>query len=176
MGRKNSVWIPCPQFNATATSKTAAAKHLATLHAKRSEVLGAVALCESDDDHLAQVDVQVQEATAEAHRAARNIEMAREASAGGPLALVKNGDRITLDVTRRSLHLPVNDEELAQRRGARTAAKLALDSGYWKLYVDQMVQADEGVDLDFLRGKRGAFIPRDSHRRFHRQWLRSAIA
>ena len=126
-------------------------------------MLGAVALCDSYDDVLAQVDVQVQAATAEAHRAARNIEIAREAAAGGPLALVKNGDRITLDVARPSLHLSVSDEELAQRRGAWTAAKLPLDSGYWKLYVDHMTQADEGVDLDFLRSKRGAFVQRDNH-------------
>ena len=126
-------------------------------------MLGAVALCDSYDDVLAQVDVQVQAATAEAHRAARNIEIAREAAAGGPLALVKNGDRITLDVARRSLHLPVSDEELAQRRGAWTAAKLPLDSGYWRLYVDHMSRADEGVDLDFLRSKRGAFVQRDNH-------------
>ena len=126
-------------------------------------MLGAVALCDSYDDVLAQVDVQVQAATAEAHRAARNIEIAREAAAGGPLALVKNGDRITLDVARPSLHLSVSDEELAQRRGAWTAAKLPLDSGYWRLYVDHMSRADEGVDLDFLRSKRGAFVQRDNH-------------
>jgi len=38
-----------------------------------------------------------------------------------------------------------------------------LDSGYWKLYIDHVLQADEGVDLDFLKGKRGAFVPRDNH-------------
>jgi L-arabonate dehydrase len=38
-----------------------------------------------------------------------------------------------------------------------------LDSGYWKLYIDHVTQADEGADLDFLRGKRGSFVPKDNH-------------
>ena len=41
--------------------------------------------------------------------------------------------------------------------------KPPMDSGYWKLYVDHVLQADEGADLDFLKGKRGAFVPRDNH-------------
>ena len=120
-------------------------------------------LATSSDFGVASTSTRLGAATAEAHRAARNIEIAREAAAGGPLALVKNGDRITLDVARPSLHLSVSDEELAQRRGAWTAAKLPLDSGYWRLYVDHMSRADEGVDLDFLRSKRGAFVQRDNH-------------
>jgi dihydroxy-acid dehydratase len=91
------------------------------------------------------------------------LHTAPEAAAGGPLALVKNGDLITLDVAGRKLHLHVSDEELAKRRAAWTAPKPALDSGYWKLYIDHVLQADEGADLDFLRGKRGAFVPRDNH-------------
>jgi len=76
---------------------------------------------------------------------------------------LQNGDLITLDVAGRSLHLHVSDEELATRRALWTAPKPALDSGYWKLYIDHVTQADEGADLDFLRGKRGAFVPRDNH-------------
>jgi dihydroxy-acid dehydratase len=91
------------------------------------------------------------------------LHTAPEAAAGGPLALVKNGDLITLDVAGRRLHLHVSDEELAQRRAAWSPPKPALDSGYWKLYIDHVTQADEGADLDFLRGKRGAFVPRDNH-------------
>jgi len=91
------------------------------------------------------------------------LHAAPEAAAGGPLALVKNGDLITLDVAARKLHLHVGDEELAQRRAKWTPPKPALDSGYWKLYIDHVTQADEGADLDFLRGKRGAFVPRDNH-------------
>jgi L-arabonate dehydrase len=91
------------------------------------------------------------------------LHTAPEAAAGGPLALVHNGDLITLDVAARRLHLHVSDEELARRRAAWQAPKPALDSGYWKLYIDHVTQADEGADLDFLRGKRGSFVPRDNH-------------
>jgi dihydroxy-acid dehydratase len=91
------------------------------------------------------------------------LHTAPEAAAGGPLALVHNGDLITLDVAGRTLHLHVSDEELAKRRATWSAPKPALDSGYWKLYIDHVLQADEGADLDFLRGKRGAFVPRDNH-------------
>jgi len=86
-----------------------------------------------------------------------------EAAAGGPLALVQNGDLITLDVPSRKLHLHVDDAELERRRAAWTPPVPRLSSGYWKLYIDHVLQADEGADLDFLRGKRGAFVPKDNH-------------
>ena len=86
-----------------------------------------------------------------------------EAAAGGPLALVKSGDMIELDVPRRRLHLHVSDDELARRRADWRAPEPPLSSGYWKLYVDHVLQADEGADLDFLVGRRGAFVPRDNH-------------
>jgi dihydroxy-acid dehydratase len=86
-----------------------------------------------------------------------------EAAAGGPLALVKNGDLITLDVPKRSLHLHVDDADLAARRAGWTAPAPAMESGYWKLYIDHVLQADEGADLDFLRGHRGAAVPKDNH-------------
>jgi L-arabonate dehydrase len=91
------------------------------------------------------------------------LHTAPEAAAGGPLALVKNGDLITLDVPARKLHLHVDDAELATRRAAWTAPTPPLTSGYWKLYVDHVLQADEGADLDFLVGQRGAFVPKDNH-------------
>ena len=91
------------------------------------------------------------------------LHTAPEAAAGGPLALVQNGDLIELDVPKRKLHLHVSDAELAARRAKWVAPTAPLESGYWKLYVDTVLQADEGVDLDFLRGKRGAFVPRDNH-------------
>jgi len=91
------------------------------------------------------------------------LHTAPEAAAGGPLALVRNGDIIELDVPKRRLHLEVSDEELAKRRATWKAPEPRLSSGYWKLYVDHVLQADEGVDLDFLVGKRGAFVPRDNH-------------
>jgi dihydroxy-acid dehydratase len=91
------------------------------------------------------------------------LHTAPEAAAGGPLAVVQNGDIIELDVPRRRLHLEISDEELARRLAAWQAPKPPLSSGYWKLYVDHVLQADEGADLDFLVGKRGAFVPRDNH-------------
>jgi L-arabonate dehydrase len=86
-----------------------------------------------------------------------------EAAAGGTLALVENGDVIELDVEARRLHLEVPDEELAQRRAAWSAPEPAMESGYQRLYIDHVMQASEGADLDFLRGSRGAGIPRESH-------------
>ncbi|MEN9586564.1 MAG: hypothetical protein RIT15_139, partial [Pseudomonadota bacterium] len=91
------------------------------------------------------------------------LHTAPEAAAGGALAIVQNGDLITLDVAGRSLHLHVSDEEIARRLQAWKPPEPKLTSGYWKLYTDTVLQADEGVDLDFLRGKRGAFVPRDNH-------------
>ncbi len=91
------------------------------------------------------------------------LHTAPEAAAGGPLALVQNGDLIELDVPQRLIQLHVSDQELARRRAAWVAPEPKLQSGYWKLYTDHVLQADEGVDLDFLVGKRGAFVPRDNH-------------
>ncbi|MDO8719410.1 MAG: IlvD/Edd family dehydratase [Polaromonas sp.] len=86
-----------------------------------------------------------------------------EAAAGGPLAVVQNGDMIELNVPERRLQLLISDEELARRLANWKAPEPPLSSGYWKLYVDHVLQADEGVDLDFLVGKRGAFVPKDNH-------------
>jgi L-arabonate dehydrase len=91
------------------------------------------------------------------------LHTAPEAAAGGPLALVKNGDVVELDVPKRRLHLHVSDEELARRRAEWKPPTPKLTSGYWKLYIDHVLQADEGADLDFLVGQRGAFVPKDNH-------------
>ena len=91
------------------------------------------------------------------------LHAAPEAAAGGNLALVQNGDLIELDVPQRKLHLHVSDEELARRRALWKAPAPAMASGYWKLYIDHVLQADEGADLDFLVGQRGSFVPRDNH-------------
>ncbi|OGB33876.1 MAG: dihydroxy-acid dehydratase [Burkholderiales bacterium RIFCSPLOWO2_12_FULL_61_40] len=85
-----------------------------------------------------------------------------EAAAGGPLALVRNGDMIELNVPERKLHLEVSDEELAVRRAAWESPEKPA-RGYYKLYVDHVQQAHLGADLDFLVGKSGAAIPRHSH-------------
>jgi dihydroxyacid dehydratase/phosphogluconate dehydratase len=86
-----------------------------------------------------------------------------EAAAGGPLALVENGDMIELDVAAGRLHLEVAAEALARRKEAWRPPAPAMASGYQKLYIDHVLQASEGADLDFLRGCRGAAIPRESH-------------
>jgi dihydroxy-acid dehydratase len=76
---------------------------------------------------------------------------------------VHNGDMITLDVPGRRLHLHVDDAELERRRAQWQAPPPAMTSGYWKLYIDHVLQADEGADLDFLVGQRGASGPKDNH-------------
>jgi L-arabonate dehydrase len=90
------------------------------------------------------------------------LHVSPEAAAGGPLALVQTGDMIELDVEARRLHLEVSDEELERRRALWTKPASPL-RGYVKLYVDHVLQADQGADLDFLVGSSGAPVPRDSH-------------
>jgi L-arabonate dehydrase len=89
--------------------------------------------------------------------------VAPEAAAGGPLAFVKTGDEIELDVPARKLELRVDERELARRRAKWQAPPPPLERGYWKLYFEHVLQADEGADLDFLVGKSGDFVPRNSH-------------
>ena len=91
------------------------------------------------------------------------LHTAPEAAAGGPLAVVRNGDMIELNVPERKLHLHISDDELARRLAQWTAPAPPMTSGYWKLYIDHVLQADEGVDLDFLVGQRGSAVPRDNH-------------
>jgi L-arabonate dehydrase len=91
------------------------------------------------------------------------LHTAPEAAAGGPLAVVQNGDMIELNVKERRIQLLISDEELQARLAQWQAPPPALSSGYWKLYIDHVNQADEGCDLDFLRGKRGSFVPKDNH-------------
>jgi L-arabonate dehydrase len=92
------------------------------------------------------------------------LHVAPEAAIGGTLALVENGDFIELDVANRRLHLDVEPAELARRRAAwQPPITPHTERGYAKLYVEHVIQADRGVDLDFLTGSSGAFIPRDSH-------------
>ena len=86
-----------------------------------------------------------------------------EAAVGGPLALVRTGDTIELDVAKRKLVLHVSDEELAARRAKWKAPKPHTDRGWVKLYCDTVQQADKGVDLDFLVGSSGAGVGRPSH-------------
>lgn len=90
------------------------------------------------------------------------LHVAPEAAVGGPLALVQTGDMIELDVPKRRLHLEVSDEELARRKGAWKVPEPPA-RGWYRLFHDHVLQADQGVDLDFLVGKSGAAVPRDNH-------------
>ncbi|NNM63524.1 MAG: dihydroxy-acid dehydratase [Burkholderiales bacterium] len=90
------------------------------------------------------------------------LHVAPEAAAGGPLALVQEGDMIELDVERRHLQLLVDAAELERRRAAWSAPAIPA-SGYARLYVEHVQQANLGADLDFLVGCRGDAVPRESH-------------
>ena len=90
------------------------------------------------------------------------LHCAPEAAVGGPLAFVKNGDLISLDVSNRSLSMQVSDEELTRRRASSLPLAAPATRGYVKLYVDHVMQANDGADLDFLVGGSGAAVPRDN--------------
>ncbi len=91
------------------------------------------------------------------------LHAAPEAAAGGTLGLVRDGDMVELNVAKRTLHLHVSAAELARRRKLWKAPAPPMQRGYYKLYVDHVLQANEGADLDFLVGKGGARVPKDNH-------------
>jgi dihydroxy-acid dehydratase len=78
-----------------------------------------------------------------------------EAAVGGPLALVRDGDLIELDVPNRTLNVLLSEQELARRRAAWQPPPPRFTRGYGKLYIDHVLQADEGCDFDFCRGGGG---------------------
>jgi dihydroxy-acid dehydratase len=90
------------------------------------------------------------------------LHVSPESAAGGNLALVQDGDYISLDVPNRRLTLEVSEEELARRR-ANWQPPAFESRGYVQLYQQHVTQANEGADLDFLRGKSGSRVTRDSH-------------
>ena len=93
------------------------------------------------------------------------LHVAPEAAAGGPLALVRTGDVIVLDVEARRIDVEVPPDELAARvpNEATLAAFAAPTRGWERLYVDHVLQADTGADLDFLVGSSGSEVTRESH-------------
>ena len=93
------------------------------------------------------------------------LHVAPEAEAGGPLALVKTGDEIAFDGPNRTLDLLVSDLELSARRQAWEAARKPSEykRGWYRLYIDTVLQADQGADLDFLVGKSSSEVTRESH-------------
>lgn len=91
------------------------------------------------------------------------LHTAPEAAAGGPLAIVRNGDMIELDVAARRIHLDISDEELTERLASWTPNHELPESGYAKLFHDHVEGADTGADFDFLKGCRGSAVGKDSH-------------
>ncbi|MBU2285998.1 MAG: dihydroxy-acid dehydratase, partial [Gammaproteobacteria bacterium] len=104
------------------------------------------------------------------------LHVAPEAAAGGPLAAVRDGDWIELDCAGGRLHLDIADDELARRLADLQSSAGVPDpatgkpvrapvrkGGYEGLYIEHVLQADEGCDFDFLVGCRGAAVPRHSH-------------
>jgi dihydroxyacid dehydratase/phosphogluconate dehydratase len=86
-----------------------------------------------------------------------------EAAVGGNLAVVHNNDVIALDVEARSIQVEVSQAELDQRLKSWQPPALTMKGGYQQLYVERVMQANTGADLDFLVGCRGDEIPRESH-------------
>ena len=91
------------------------------------------------------------------------LHVSPESNAGGPLAIVKTGDRIRLDAMKGELNLMISDEEFATRMAAWQAPSQKWTRGYYKLYQDTVLQADKGADLDFLVGGSGSEVLRESH-------------
>jgi dihydroxy-acid dehydratase len=91
------------------------------------------------------------------------LHVSPEAATGGTLALVHNGDIITLDAHNRSLQLEVSDEELAKRKAAWKPTEKMHPRGYVNLYQTHVEQAHLGADMDFLKGSSGSEVTRDSH-------------
>jgi dihydroxy-acid dehydratase len=91
------------------------------------------------------------------------LHVSPESAIGGVLALVQNGDMIELNVPERKLQLLVSEEELADRKAAWKAPAPASSRGYVHLYINHVLGADKGADLDFLQGSSGSEVTRDSH-------------
>ena len=91
------------------------------------------------------------------------LHVAPEAALGGVFALVQDGDLVELDVPKRKLWLHVGAEELAKRQALWQAPPRPMERGYYKLYLDEVQQANLGADFGFLVGKSGAAVPRDNH-------------
>jgi L-arabonate dehydrase len=91
------------------------------------------------------------------------LHVSPEAAAGGTLALVQNGDYISLNVPERTLNLEVSEEDLAERRKNWQPQNLNITRGYVDLYIKHVEQAHLGADMDFLKGKSGSEVTRDSH-------------
>jgi dihydroxy-acid dehydratase len=91
------------------------------------------------------------------------LHIAPESAVGGPFAFIRDGDTISLDVEAGTLDVLLSDEELAQRKAEWKPEQTPYTRGYYNLYQDTVLQADQGADLDFLVGASGHVITRESH-------------
>jgi len=93
------------------------------------------------------------------------LHVSPEAKAGGPIALVETGDMIKFDGFARTLDLLISNDELEERRQKwlNSLPESTYKRGYYKLYIDHVMQADKGADLDFLVGASGNVVDRESH-------------
>jgi dihydroxy-acid dehydratase len=93
------------------------------------------------------------------------LHVAPESAAGGPLSKIQSGDIIELDVAARTLNVKVSDSDLAARKAsvATENAYANPDRGWQRMYIDHVMQADTGADLDFLTGSSGSDVTRESH-------------
>ena len=82
------------------------------------------------------------------------LHVSPESHLGGPLALVRDGDMIDLDIDERQLHLNVDDAELDRRQAEWTAPPPKYERGYGELFSQHVTQAHEGCDFDFLQKKK----------------------
>jgi dihydroxy-acid dehydratase len=87
------------------------------------------------------------------------LHVAPEAFIGGPLALIRTGDIIELDIPNRTLNVNISDEELEMRRNDWIAPSPRFERGYGKMYSQHIEQADKGCDFDFLRSDFGKPVP-----------------
>jgi len=91
------------------------------------------------------------------------LHVSPEAATGNNFAVIRTGDTITLDVPNRSINAAISDQEFADRKSQFIPSEPSVDRGYVNLYIDHVQQAHLGADMDFLRGKSGSKIMRDSH-------------
>ena len=91
------------------------------------------------------------------------LHTAPEAAVKGPLAAVQNVDLIEIDVNQGTMNLSVDEETIKNRLDNYNPILPEISGGYQKMYIDHVMQADKGADLDFLIGKRGAEVKRHSH-------------
>jgi L-arabonate dehydrase len=91
------------------------------------------------------------------------LHVSPEAAAGGTIAVVQDGDLISLDVLNKTLHIELSDVEIAERKKQLQPAGLLASRGYTWLYQQNVEQAHLGADFGFLKGGSGSEVLRDSH-------------